>query len=58
MTFHLSLTYKFDVIGLLETWADSENEYDSLLSSHTHFSSVRNKSRNAIRNSGGVSVCK
>ena len=47
---------KFDIVGLMETWSSYKTEFDHFLSSYVHFDFVRCKSRDAIRNSGGVSV--
>ena len=43
----------FDIIGIVETWGNFKNEFDSFL---TDFGNVRSRNRHAIRNSGGVSV--
>ena len=46
----------FDIIGIVETWGNFKNEFDSFLTDYIHFSNVRSRNRHAIRNSGGVSV--
>ena len=46
----------FDIVNLCETWAKSENEFDSFLESYTHYNNVREKPKKSLRNSGGVSV--
>ena len=47
--------YQFDVVGLEETWADFQGEFDSFLHDYTCFDDVRVRGR-GLRNSGGVNV--
>ena len=47
---------KFDIIGLVETWASSSNEFDNFLEGYFNFHYIRPKKPLVIRGSGGVSV--
>ncbi len=46
----------FDIIGLLETWGEKNNEFCDLLANYTCFDYVRTKVTNAWRNSGGIAA--
>ena len=47
--------YQFDVVGLEESLADFQGEFDSFLQDYTCFDDVRVRGR-GLRNSGGVNV--
>ena len=46
----------FDIIAVYETWQKCKNEFDNFLQGYTHFESIRKRTRNSSRGSGGVSV--
>ena len=47
---------QFEIVGLLETWSRTKNEFDDFLADYIHFNSIRIKTNASFRNSGGVIV--
>lgn len=44
----------FDIVGLIETWSNYKGKFSNTIEGFTFYDSVRQRSVNSLRNSGGV----
>lgn len=47
---------QYDIVGLCETWGDTNDTFSSLLDGYVILNDIRPKKRGAFRNSGGICV--
>lgn len=47
---------QYDIIGLCETWGDTNDTFSNLLDGYVILNDIRPKKRGAIRNAGGICV--